>query len=130
MDLEAEGILDEFEGQAVKATGVEVSNAAGGLNKSLEVDPSVMAIGETVYVLMQCDVTSITHKPIKDDEGNLMRVHRMRATDVTFIEDIAPVKQALSEQRERIRKFQEEKAGILRLPGTDDVDEPPAAVAQ
>jgi hypothetical protein len=124
MDLASEGILEDFEGNPVTSVGVEIRNASGGLNKALQVDPVVLHGGDTVWVLLQCDVTGIVHKPIKDDEGNWQRIHVMRATDCTLTDDEA-AKLAIRDQRARIQKWREEQEGIRRLFPDDEGPEPP-----
>jgi hypothetical protein len=119
MDLAAEGILENFEGNPVTAVGVEVRNAGGGLSEALSVDPVMLHGGDTVYVVMRCDVTGVNHKPIKGDEGNWKRIHVMRATDATIM-DSAAVRKAIDSQRERIKKEMERRQGVSRM-----FDDPP-----
>jgi hypothetical protein len=114
MDLAAEGILEDFEGNPVTAVGVEVRNAGGGLSDALDVDPVLLHGGDTVYVVMRCDVTGINHKPIKGDEGNWKRIAVMRATDATIL-DSAAVRKAIDTQRERIRREHERRKGVEHL---------------
>ncbi len=73
--------LPDFEGQAVAEIGVEISNAAGGLNESLKVEPLAWQHGDSLYVVLRCDVTKIRFDPVKGNEDQLRRVHIMRATD-------------------------------------------------
>jgi hypothetical protein len=110
MDLWSEGILGEFEGSPITATGVEIRNAAGGLNESLKVDPMVKHQGDTVYVLLRCDVTGVNFKPVKDEEGEVMRVHVMRATDVTLA-DGPDMVDLIDRQRARIQKSRDDAKG-------------------
>jgi len=114
MNLAEEGILEDFEGNPVTAVGVEIRNAGGGLSESLGVDPVMLHGGDTVYVVMRCDVTGINHKPIKGDEGNWKRVMVMRATDATIM-DSAAVRKALDSQRDRIKREKERREGINHL---------------
>jgi hypothetical protein len=122
MDLAQEGILGDFEGAPVKGVGVEIRNASGGLNDALEVDPVVLHGGDTVWVVLQCDVTAITHKPVKGDEGSWQRVHVMRATDVTLMDSNA-VRKAITDQRTRIQKHREAKKGVQRMFDGEGEDE-------
>ena len=114
MDLEAEGILEDFEGNPVTTVGVEIRNAGGGLSEALDVEPVLLHGGDTVYVVMRCDVTGVNHKPIKGDEGNWKRIHVMRATDATIM-DSAAVRKAIDSQRERIRREHERRKGVEHL---------------
>jgi hypothetical protein len=114
MDLGSEGILYDFEGNPVTAVGVEIRNAAGGLNEALEVDKIIYHGGDTVLVLLRCDVVEIDHKPIKGDESNWRRIHVMRATDATTT-DSDQVLQAINAQRQRIQFEREKRQNIERL---------------
>jgi hypothetical protein len=114
MNLEEEGILASFEGSPVTAVGVEIRNAGGGLSEALDVDPIVLHGGDTVYVVMRCDVTGVNHQPIKGDEGNWKRVHVMRATDATIL-DSSAVRKAIDSQRDRIRREHERRKGVEHL---------------
>lgn len=114
MDLGQEGILYSFEGNPVTAVGVEIRNAAGGLNDALDIDKVVFHGGDTVFVLLRCDVVEIDHKPIKGDEGNWRRIHVMRATDATTT-DSDEVAIAINQQRQRIIFEKERRENIQRL---------------
>jgi hypothetical protein len=103
-----------FEGQGVFKSAVEIRNAAGGLNEALEIEPRVDQIGDTLFVVLRCDVTGVEHRPIKGDEGNLARVHALRATDCT-IADAALVSAIIDDQRAKIQKRRDEIAGQKAL---------------
>ncbi len=114
MDLAEAGILYDFEGNPVTTVGVEVRNAGGGLSEALDIEPVILHGGDTVYVVMRCDVTGVNHKPVKGDEGNWKRIMVMRATDCTIL-DTAAVRKAIDTQRERIRREHERRKGIDHL---------------
>jgi hypothetical protein len=119
MDREAEGILGEFEGSPVTKTGIEIRNAAGGLNDALEVDPVTMLKGDTCYVVLRCDVIDVHFPNVKGAEDQCRRVHIMRATDAVIM-DTAGVKNAIDAQRKRIIKAREEAKGVQRMFADDD----------
>lgn len=101
--------LAKFEGRQVLTAGLEIRNAAGGLNEALKVDPEEWHHGDEVHVVLRCDVTKLRFDPIKDMDG-FRRVHILTANEATVI-DGTLVAEALSEQAKRI----EEAAGIRRL---------------
>lgn len=102
--------LTKFEGRKVDAVGLEIRNAAGGLNESMKVDPVELHIDEEITVVLRCAVTKVRHDPLKDTDG-LRRVHILTASDATIIADEL-VADALDEQKRRI----EEVLGVKRLP--------------
>jgi hypothetical protein len=115
MDLAAEGILYEFEGSPVTLTAASVNNVGKKLSDALMVSPTVMAGGDTVYVLVRCDVTGIDHKPIVGDEGNWRRIHGMRATDAIIVEATAPQRKSVDVTREKVTAAKDAKIGVRQL---------------
>jgi hypothetical protein len=113
--------LAPFEGQEVITTGVEISNAAGGLNDALSVDPQSWMHGDSLIVVLRCDVTKVRFDPVKGAEDKLRRVHVMRATDATVGEEglLDDLERLINEQRDRIRRSREAEEGIDPLPFSD-----------
>lgn len=110
--------LGSFEGRDVLQATVAVTNAGDGLSKALGVDPDQLALGEAVYVVLECEVAKITHSPIKDTHG-VTRIHTLRAGSATLVDEEL-VRQHLDEQQRRI----EESQGVHRLGfAGDDIDE-------
>lgn len=102
--------LTPFEGRDTEAVGIEIRNAAGGLNEALSVDPAEWHRDEEVTVVLRCNVDKIRFDPVKDSDGN-RRVHILTANAATVVDgDI--VKEQLEEQQRRI----EEAKGVERLP--------------
>lgn len=102
--------LTKFEGRKVDAVGIEIRNAAGGLQDAMKVDPEEWHLEDEITVVIRCRVTKIRHDPLKDTDG-LRRVHILTAEEATVIEDDL-VADALDEQKRRI----EEVLGVQRLP--------------
>lgn len=102
--------LSKFEGRDVLSAGLEIRNAAGGLNEALKIDPEEWHHGDEVTVVLRCEVSKIRHDEVKDTEG-LKRVHVLTATEAAVIDD-SLVSEALDEQARRI----EEAHGIHQLP--------------
>lgn len=101
--------LSKFEGKQVVTAGLEIRNAAGGLNEALKVDPEEWHGGDEVHVVLRCTVDKIRHDPVKDMDA-WKRIHILTASDATVI-DGTLVEEALTEQAKRI----EEAAGIRQL---------------
>jgi hypothetical protein len=115
MDLAAEGILYDFEGSPVTLTAASVNNAGKKLSDALMVDPQIMKGGDTVFVLLRCDVTGIDHKPIQNDEGNWRRIHAMRCTDAVIVEVTAVQRKIVDTTRQKVTRMKEEAVGVRRL---------------
>lgn len=113
--------LQPFEGKAVLRSTIAITNAGDGLSNAMKVEPVEFHQGETVYVVLECEVASVGFKPIdKDDPGGPQaRVHTFRAGTATIV-DGAIVKEQVAEQAERIRIAKEQAQGIQRLPLGDD----------
>lgn len=109
------GKLSPFEGRDVGSAGIEIRNAAGGLNQAMKVDPEEWHHGEEITVVMRCKVEKIRHDPIKDTDS-LKRVHVLDASEATVIDD-SLVAAALDAQAQRIEKA----AGVTRLAVDDEL---------
>jgi hypothetical protein len=120
--------LPDFEGQAVAEIGVEISNAAGGLNESLKVEPLAWQHGDSLFVVLRCDITKIRFDPVKGNEDQLRRVHIMRATDAAVATpDIADkLESVINESR---TKIQVAKAAAQQSPGQTSIDQALADLA-
>lgn len=130
----AESILTPYRGQPVMAAGVAIPNAAGGLHEALKVDPIELEIGDTVYVVLECEVRPPSYDPLDKDNyrGPLKLVNRLHAVEGTFV-DQELVKAHLDVQRQRIEEAKsieerrrQEEAGQGELP----LDEQPAGNGQ
>lgn len=102
--------LASFEGREVLGVGIEIRNAAGGLNEALNVDPAEWHKDDEITVVLRCKVEKIRHDGIKDTEA-WKRVHIVTATAATVI-DSDIVDEQLAEQAKRI----EEAKGIQQFP--------------
>lgn len=104
--------LGAFDGQQVLGTTIAVTNAGDGLSKAMRVDPQLLHLDQTVYVVLECTVGSIKFSPAGPDVSGVVRVHTLRAGAATLV-DKDLVDQHLRDQERRI----EEAAGVQRLPG-------------
>lgn len=102
--------LTPFDGREVLNTTVAIRNAGDGLSKAMEIDPIELHHGDSVYVVLECEVEKLRFDPIKDTQA-LSRVHMLKAGVATLVDE-ALVADALDAQRRAI----EEAAGVQRLP--------------
>lgn len=104
--------LSPFGGRPVTQTGLEISNAAGGLQKALAVDPREFEHQEEAYVVLKVECRKVRFEEIDpdDDATPLRRVHVFTADECAFIDGEA-VKAALAAQKERIEKAVREATG-------------------
>lgn len=109
-------MLHKFEGREVIGTGVAIKGAGDGLSKALAIEPEELTIGETVYVVMECTVTKISHAKVKDTE-HLMRTQDLHANTVA-IADKELVVDLLAAQQEKI----DEAEGRKKLSFTEEGD--------
>lgn len=109
--------LGEFEGDDVLGAAIEIRNIAGGLNKSMDIDPEVFHKGDEVTIVARCVVTAINHPGVPDTDG-VKRVHVLKATEASRIDD-ALVAEVLDEQARRIEAAKikrEQEGGVYQLP--------------
>lgn len=108
--------LEPFEGKEVVKTSIAITNAGDGLSEAMKVKPTMMKLGQTVYVLMECEVAKIRHEELKDTD-TLNRVHVLKAGAATivtkkFAED------HIKAQKAEIERAKDAAAGVERIPGT------------
>lgn len=108
-----------FEDRDVKAVGIEIPNAGGGLSEALTIDPVELHHGETIYVVIECEVRKIRHDSILEKgepTDDLKRVHILKAGRSTLI-DAELVKPAIDEQHARVNAAREAAKGQDELDG-------------
>ena len=91
-----------------------MGNAAGALNAVAEVEREVLHKGSSGYIVYRYDVTGIGHDPVKDNEGQCIRKHKIRLTDAAFL-DTPAIEKAINQQRARIRKARDAAEGRMPL---------------
>lgn len=114
--------LSEFEGLPVVAVGVEMPNAAGGLQEAMKFDPVEWHHGDEGYVVLHYTVNKVRFDPVvRGDIEPLRRVHVLHVDQAAPIES-KHVADHLAKARDRIQKAKEEAEGTQRLPldGEDD----------
>lgn len=105
----------EFEGHKVTTSRVAVTNAGDGLSEAMAIDPGELALGSTVYVVLECSVAKVRYEPAQRESADLTRVHVLRAGLATLVDERA-VRKALREQRRKL----DEARGIAELFGEPD----------
>lgn len=115
--------LRPFEGRPVIGTQIAVTNAGDGLSESLNVEPEELPLGITVYVVLECEVTQVRYREVKDTEA-LIRSHTLKAGTGTIV-DAGLVQDVLADQAARNLRHREEKQGVQRLPIDDPDDDDP-----
>lgn len=113
--------LQPFDGRDVRKTTISVTNAGDGLSKSLKIDPKEMHMGETVFVVLECEVAKVRFVPIGDGE-DLAREHILRAGTGTLV-DKDLVELVIDEARARILAAEEEAKGLQQVPTVDRAEE-------
>lgn len=110
-ELQEAGILGVFEGEPVTLTGAECENAAGALSLSMAARPFIGAKGDSGYVVFRYDITGVGFKPVKHEEGQSRRVHFMRFTDGTVVENTAGIEKAIRQSQARVQRMKDAEAG-------------------
>ncbi len=107
-------MIAEFDGREVIQTSIAITNAGDGLSAALAVDPAMLHMGDTVYVVLECQVAKGVLGPVNGDYANLELVHKLKAGAATLVDRDLVVEQ-LETQTERIRLAKEEEDGVRRM---------------
>lgn len=102
------GVGDEFEGRRIVKTTIAVTNAGDGLSNAMKIDPQSLHQGDTVYVVLECEVGKIGFDPFADEV--CARVQTLKAGVATII-DRDSVSEAIEAQRTKIREAEDAAAG-------------------
>jgi hypothetical protein len=116
-EAKAATVIGTFEGKDIRRTSVEIPGVAGGLQKAMKIDPRVMKQGERGYIALEYVVEKIRHDPIDKDApaGDQERVHIFQVEGSAFV-DGTLVKQSVEEQKDKLRKLDDERKGRTQLP--------------
>lgn len=108
-------VLSPFDGKPVVRSTIAVTNAGDGLSDALGIDPQEFHHGETVYVVLECEVVKVTHTPIdRDTPGILGRGHTLKAGTGTIV-DADLVEAQVRRQAERIDTAKRHAKGEFTL---------------
>lgn len=113
--------LESFDGRDVRSTAISITNAGDGLSKSMKIDPKELHIGETVFVVLECEVAKLRFVPI-GETSDLTREHILRAGAGTLV-DKDLVESVIDEARARILQAEEEAKGLQQIPEVDLAEE-------
>lgn len=117
--LAASDALGEYRGRKVLSTSLKITNTGDGLSEAMGIAPEILEPGDTVYVLLECEVGKHTHKlNTKFDAYELQQV--LKAGTATIVDDQAS-KKKIAAQANRLQRAKEEREGTQRIPGTEDV---------
>jgi hypothetical protein len=116
--------LADFEGLAVRQSGIEIPGAAGGLRDPMKIDPQAFRKGERVYVVLECLVDKVRFDPIDHSEpaGDQRRVHVFSVQAATIV-DGELVQDHLEAQRVRIERAKDAARGQAKLPTPEELTE-------
>jgi hypothetical protein len=112
--------LEPYQGCAVTAVGIKISNAGGGLHDPLEVDEDMIEqvahimIGDSVYFLIRADCNGVAYVPVKGAEDRRRYIPSFHATDTTLVDDEWAI-QKINEQRDKIQRLRDEAEGKLPM---------------
>lgn len=107
--------LTPFDGSQVVRTTIAVTNAGDGLSDALGIDPQEFHHGETVYVVLECEVSKVAYVPVdRDTPGILIRQHTLRAGTGTIV-DGEVVAEQVRLQAERIDTARRRARGEFTL---------------
>lgn len=105
--------LSDFEGLPVTEVGVEMPNAAGGLQEAMKFQPVEWHKGDEQFVVLRGTVRKIRFDPIDKDvpDGDQMRVH------ILHVEEAFPITadyvgDYVSKRRDEIKKAKEDAEGV------------------
>ena len=113
--------LHRFEGREVIATRVAITNAGDGLSQAMAIEPTELAIGDRVFIVLECTVGPIKFDPVKDSD-KLTRVQTLRAGMASLVDETL-VREVLDQQQIKL----DEARGITRLSFAEGDHEPAAA---
>lgn len=105
--------LGEQDGDPVIGVGIEVRNAAGGLQDALAIDPAIFHKGDRVMVLLDCEMTGLAFKPVKDSNA-WRRIHVLHAEGATIVDGVV-FTEALAAQADKIQRAKDEASGQGRI---------------
>lgn len=103
------GMIETYEGRDVVDTTIQVTNAGDGLSQALQVEPHVMHHGETIYLVLECEVAKVSYPPVKDTDL-LSRLHTLKAGRATIV-DKDLVLDAINDQHVRIVAARDAQSG-------------------
>jgi hypothetical protein len=108
------GRLDSYKGRDVLRTTIAIRNAGDGLSEAMSIDPTELEIGDTVYVVLECEVDKHTHAPIKEAPDCLTLKQVLKAGSATLV-NAELVADVIERQRAAIQRAKDDANGQGRL---------------
>lgn len=99
----------------VVQASMKITGAGDGLSAAVNISPADYVHGETLYVLLECEVVNVDFPEVKKDTGVYARRHTLRTVLGTIL-DPEVANTYVAEQRRRNL----EAAGIHELPMEED----------
>ncbi len=107
--------LTPFDGIPVVRTTISITNAGDGLSDALSIDPQEFHHGDTVFVVLECEVAKVAHVPVdKDVPDLLIRQHTLRAGTGTIVDE-SLVAEYVARQADRIDAARRRAKGEFTL---------------
>ena len=108
----------DFEGSPVVGSSFAVTGAGDGRSAARAVAPSELTHGEVVYVVMECEVTKVTFKPVPGAEDKMTRLHTLRAGTATLA-PFSAVDEILTKIKADLQAAKDKAEGKQPLPSMD-----------
>lgn len=105
--------IEQYESRDVLGTSIAVRNTGHGLEEAMKTEPAVLHHGETVYVVMECQVEKIRYDEVPETDA-LTRVQMLKAGTATIL-DSAVVKDAIQKQADANQERKDRESGQLGL---------------
>lgn len=114
--------LSDWEGKEVTEVGVEMPNAAGGLQEAMKFQPVEWHSGDEQFVVLRGSVTKVRFEPVDKDvpDGDQRRVHILKV-DEAFPIASEYVAEYMEKRRDEIRKAREEAEGVMSFELDEEV---------
>lgn len=122
--------LGEYQGLPVKALGIELPSAAGGLRDPMKVSPVLLQAGEHVFVTFELNPRKFRFDPVEEADEIIgwTLVGILSVENATFVDEDL-VRDQLDEMAERVEALREaeklakEKAkGVQRIGGAEQLE--------
>lgn len=111
--------LTPFEGKRVVSVGIEMPNAAGGLQAAMKFDPLELHHGDEGYIVLHYRTEKVRFDPL--EKGTQEPLRRVQILHVDGAAPIAAeyVEEKLKEYQAHVAKLEKEAEGQNQIPGVD-----------
>lgn len=112
--------LETYEGRDVVRTSLRLRGTGDGLSKAMKVDPQILHLDDTVYLVIEAKVMAVSYDPLKDNEDLVNRIHVLKASQATIVPADLVATQ-VADHRDRLARVMEEEKGVQRLPTDNEL---------